>query len=279
MGLFDWFSKTSTTQEVEQVEKRVEDFSNFKAVTDYIYEKSGIIDLDKRALTASRLQKHALSQGLYTTQELVDAMKNNIKFFQEILNIATVNETFFMRESKELEWLIKYIKESSKNLKILSMPSSSGEEVYSILLLMLENNIDLNRVEIKGYDINSEAVQNARLGIYDEHSLHKIYKKTKDKYFKKLDSGAYEIDDVIKSYTQFEQKNIFELPNENVKYDVILSRNMFIYFDDEKRKIALDIIVNALKPDGIYIKGHADYIKEHDELENIEYGIYKKRIL
>ncbi len=51
---------------------------------------------------------------------------------------------------------------------------------------------------------------------------------------------------------------------------------MFIYFDDEKRAIALDIISNLLKIDGIYIKGHADHIKQHPNLENIEYGIYKK---
>ena len=275
MGVFDWLFSTKPVEILESPIVRNPDFSNFKAVTDFIYEKSGIIDLDKRALTSSRLQKHALSQELYTTNEFIQAMNNDNKFLQEVLNIATVNETFFMREYNELEWLIQYIKKSNKNLKILSMPSSSGEEVYSILLLMLQNNLDLNRIEIQGYDINSDAVKNAQIGMYDEHSLHKIDVNLKNRYFDKNTSGTYEIMPMIKDATKFEQKNIFDLPN-NLKFDVILSRNMFIYFDSEKRDKALDIIVNALNPEGIYIKGHADYIKEHSELTNIEYGVYQK---
>jgi chemotaxis protein methyltransferase CheR len=203
-------------------------------------------------------------------------MKNKEDFLQEILNIATVNETFFMREINELKWLVDYIQKSDKQLKILSMPSSSGEEVYSILLLMLQKNLDLNRVEIKGYDIDSDAIKKAKEGVFDEHSVHKLDTEVKNRYFTPYGEEHYKIAQNIKNHTFFQQKNIFDLPNEHFKYDVVLSRNMFIYFDDEKRNKALEIIVDLLNPDGIYIKGHADYIKENDQLENIAYGIYKK---
>jgi len=277
MGLFDWFSKEET-QEIEEVcIQKDANFSSFKDVTDYIYQLSGIIDLDKRALTASRLQQYAISQDIYTTAEFLAKMKSSKEFDQEVINIATVNETFFMRELKELEWLIGYIKQSDRQLKILSMPSSSGEEIYSILLLMLQHGVDLNRIEISGYDINSNAVANAIKGEYDEHSLHKIDENVRAKYFSKNEENHFEIAALIKSNARFEQKNIFDLTNQKSQYDIVLSRNMFIYFDDEKREVALNIISNLLKTDGIYIKGHADYIKIHPNLENIEYGIYKKR--
>jgi len=279
MGFFNIFkSKKQKIKETkEKIQKDIKvDFSNFKKITDYIYKKSGIVDLDKRALTASRLQQYAKTQEVYNTDEFLNKMQNNIDFYQEILNIATVNETFFLREIKELQWLIEYIKRSNTKLNILSMPSSSGEEIYSILLMMLTNNISLDKVTIRGYDINSQAIQAAQNGIYDEHSLHKIDPETKNKYFQKTDEGSYEISNTIKQHTQFLQKNIFDLKNSSEKYDIILSRNMFIYFDESKRKEATFIIINMLKQNGIFIKGHADNIYEDEKLEKISFGIYKK---
>ncbi len=276
MGFFDYWSAKEES-EIEVIPtNRDTDFSSFKQVTDYIYTKSGIVDLDKRALTASRAQQYAITQNIFTTDEFLSTMKNNHTFYQEIINIATVNETYFLREVKELEWLINYIKNSNRNLKILSMPSSSGEEIYSILLMMCKEGLDINSVNITGYDINSQAIKYAISGEYNEHSLHKIDSKTVENYFTKIEDNHYKIDLKLKNIAKFEQKNIFDLVKQSGQYDIILSRNMFIYFDDENRTKALDIIANLLKNDGIYIKGHADHIKPHPNLQNIAFGIYKK---
>ncbi len=278
MGFFDWLNNTKEEEFVPEVcIERSSDFSNFKLVTDFIYEKSGITDLDKRALTASRLQQYAVSEDVYTTNEFLLAMKNSNAFYQEVINITTVNETFFLRELKELEWLTGYIKNSHKKFKILSMPCSSGEEIYSILLMLSKEGVSLDRVEIVGYDINSDAVEEAKNGKYNEHSLHKIDAATKEKYFTQREDSSYEISSILKNNTQFFQKNIFDLVDERAKFDIVLSRNMFIYFDKKKREEALQIIVNILKTEGIYIKGHADHIDVHTHLENIEYGIYRRK--
>ena len=279
MGFFNWLSDKEEVQREEIYVEKNADFSNFKKITDFIYEKSGIIDLDKRALTSSRLQQYAISEDIYTTDEFLRTMQNREEFYQEVINIATVNETFFFREIKELEWLVQYIKNSYTNFKILSMPSSSGEEVYSILILLSEAGVDLNKIEINGFDINSNAVKNSMRGEYDEHSLHKLDIKIRDKYFRRNEEGHYEIDSSIKSHANFFQNNIFNLDAQSGKYDIVLSRNMFIYFDDEKRKEALSIIINLLKQNGIYIKGHADHIKPTSELKNILFGIYEKNSL
>jgi len=244
-------------------------------VTDYIYEKSGITELDKRALTSSRLQTYATENEIYTTNDFLAKMKHDTSFYQDVINIATVNETFFLREIKELEWLVEYVKEQDRALKILSMPSSSGEEIYSILLLLSEAGVDLSNISIMGYDINSNAIAHAKSGEFEEHSLHKLDFTMKQKYFTKL-QDHYKISQTFINKAEFFQKNIFEIIGESNSYDIVLSRNMFIYFDKEKQKEATDIIVNILKDGGVFIKGHADSIYEHPDLKNLKYGIYKK---
>ncbi len=279
MGFFDWLDSEVEEQQIEMQEAKHADFSNFNKVTDYLYEHSGITDLHKRALMASRFQQKALEMGIYTSDDFVSALKNNTDFYHEIINIATVNETYFLREIKELEWLINYIKQENRPLKILCIPSSSGEEIYSILLMMKHNNLDIDNINITGYDINSYAIKNAQDGIFDQHSLHKIDANMMQKYFIKKDDNRYEISPSFKSRVNFIQQNIFDLTDDKSRYDIILSRNMFIYFDEVNRSKALNIIVQLLKIDGIYIKGHADHIKPHRELENIAFGIYKKNLL
>jgi len=278
MGMFDWFSGKKREKIEVNNTKISSDFSNFKRVTDYIYEKSGITDLDKRALTASHLKNYAKEEGVYTTTEFLKMMETNKSFYQEVMNIATINESFFYREKKELEWLISYIKESNHKLDILVLPCSTGEEVYSILLLMLEEGISLDKVNISGCDLNSQAVKSAKRAEYDEYSLHNIKTQIRDKYFTQNEQKFYEIKTSIKEKPKFFQENIFEINISLKKYDIVLSRNMFIYFDDENRKKALQVIVDILKPNGVYIKGHADYIQKHESLKNLTYGIYSKQI-
>ena len=276
MGFYNWFNKRNKEMQKDVCRLNEINFSRFKIVTDYIYEHSGITDLDKRALTASRLQQFAIEVNIFTTDDFLIAMKNDNKFYQSVINITTVNETFFLREVKELEWLVEFIKNSTKKLKILSIPSSSGEEIYSILLMMCREGIDINKVELSGYDINSDVIDKAIEGIYNEYSLHKLDKQLKESYFTKVDDNKYKISSELRKSVNFSQKNIFNIEDEKEKYDIVLSRNMFIYFDNEKRKIALDIILNILKMDGTFIKGHADHINNNPNLNMIKYGIYKK---
>ena len=274
MGLFDIFKSKSVNQEEEQL-KVESDFSNFDKVTEYLYERSGIIDLDKRRLSMNELTSFSQQENLHTTEDFLARLKVDHEFYQEVLNIITVNETFFFREMKELEWLVSYIKESVGHYKILSLPCSSGEEVYSILILLEEQGVDLSRVDIVGYDLNTLILQKAYKACYNEHSVHKLSEAQKQRYFLKNSDGVYEVIPRLKERVRFEQNNIFELSGKN-EFDIILSRNMFIYFDETKRDSATDIIVNLLKEGGHFIKGHADNIYKHSSLKNVCYGVYKK---
>ncbi len=276
-SFFNFFiKKKKQTFDDNKIKKK--DFSSFRLVTDYIYEKSGITDLDKKALTSLNLQNLAISKGIFSTREFLQSIEFNKELYQQVINIATVNETFFFREIRELKWLVDYIQKENRYMKILSLPCSSGEEVYSILLLLDAEGFNMSKIMIDGYDINSDAILKANKAIYDEYSLHNIDFKIRNKNFIKSKAGKYELVCKYKKCVNFYQENIFNLNEKKDKYDIILSRNMFIYFDDEKRKLAIQKIVNLLKKDAIFIKGHADYIYNCDSLKNVHYGIYKKII-
>ena len=236
MGLFSWLHLEESLKDEEEKKSVKIDFSNFKRVTDFIYEKSGITELDKRALTASRLQTYAKEEGVYSTSSILEKMKTDTSFYQEVMNIATINESFFLREEKELKWLVKYIKKSTNVLDILVLPCSSGEEVYSILLLLLEENISLDKININGCDLNSQAILSAKKGEYDTHSLHNIDTQVREKYFTKNEKNLYAISSRLREKANFYQENIFEIDTAKKRYDIVLSRNMLIYFDDQNRK-------------------------------------------
>lgn len=276
MGLFDiFFKQTPTNETTPPQEVFSSDFSNFEKVVEYLYQRSGITDLDKRALSISALHRFAAQEMVVNTQEFLNRMKTDKEFYQNVLNIITVNESFFFREIEELKWLVTYIKNASnQKIRLLSLPCSTGEEVYSILMLLDQEGVNLNKVEIIGFDINTDVLTKAKEALYNGHSLHKVSNEMREKYFAKQEDDSYQLNAFIREKARFEQKNIFELQEDNL-FDVVLSRNMFIYFDATKRKEATNILVKLVKDGGYFIKGHADAISKHPSLINERYGIFR----
>lgn len=272
--MFGWFKRNKDIQENLSAEYRKVEI-DFKKITDLVYIECGISDLDKRVLPFSRLKQYAEDKNITSTDQFLNLFKQQGEFYKDILSIVTVNETFFFREKKELDYLVEYIKNAPSGLKILSLPSSSGEEVYSILMLMMEENIPLDKVKIVGFDVDFEMIEKAKQGIYKQHSLHNVDDNLKSRYFDEIDENRWMVKPFFKNYVEFKQQNIFDITLTD-EFDVILSRNMMIYFDEIKRKEAFEVISSLLKKDGLFIKGHADNINITSIFENIVFGIYKK---
>lgn len=281
MGLMEYFYKkfqddTPRPTHCEDDCYFRENFDNFDAVTGILYKITGIADLDQRAMSLKQIRQHAIQHNLYSTQELLRKMSLDSVFLQQIIEIVTINETYFFREMRELDWLCSYIKNTHKRIKILSLPCSSGEEVFSILILLQNKGVDLESVDIYGYDIDSRAITKAKEGLYSYHATHKVSFKDLSMHFEKTEFDRHKIKRKFQKYAHFEQKNIFDLEGSHSRFDIIVTRNMFIYFDEDKRKKALEILVSLLYTDGILIKGHADVFHTTSNLESIGFGIYKK---
>jgi chemotaxis protein methyltransferase CheR len=190
--------------------------------------------------------------------------------FQALVNGMTVNETYFYREKEQFEVLVDRIlpelhavKPKGQPLRILSAPSSTGEEPYSMILHILEEGriVEERDIEVVGIDIDSTVIEKAKLGKYSDRSVHAIPAGVLAKYFKKKSLGYDLIDDLIGS-VDFKLSNVFDRAEMRKlgKFDVIFSRNMLIYFDDASRKEVAMTFYDMLNPGGYVLLGHAEYM-------------------
>ena len=255
----------------------IKEIESFTKVHQYLYDVLKISDLDKRNFVTENLKNLAKEQKIENEKDFLNEMHKNEQFHKDVINIVTVNETYFLREQENLDYLVDFVEKSSGNIKILSMPCSTGEEVYSILILLHHRNPELlRRVQIVGIDINDYALQLARKGRYKKRVLHYMSDDLIAKYFT-LDDGYYIIDKMFLAHLQLLNENIFQLSNANLGlFDVVLSRNLFIYFDDGSRKLATEQLVTMMKQDAILIMGHADRVDNHQKLDKVKSSIYKK---
>lgn len=248
---------------------------DFQKMGEYIYRKTGIfLEADKHY---EKLAKYidARAKTIY-----VDSFRKYfyiLRFedkeggeFQSLVNAVTVNETYFYREKEQFEVLVGRLlpelhakRPGHVPLRILSAPSSTGEEPYSIILHILEEGriVEERDIEVVGIDIDSGVIEKAKAGKFSERSVHAIPKPILGKWFNARTLGYDLIDDLIGT-VDFKVANVFDRSQMRQlgKFDIIFSRNMLIYFDDASRKEVAMTFYDMLNPDGYVLLGHAEYM-------------------
>lgn len=240
----------------------------------YIYDLSGIYFQDnKKYLLESRLQKRIKHLKIDTFEQYLQYLKTNIKREEEkkqLFEAITINETYFFRNQPQLDALVASIvpelfanKNGNLNkLRIWSAASSSGEEAYSIAMMLNELVLPKYpnlKVEIIGTDINYAVIETAQQGIFKEYSIRNtppIYLK---KYFTKVDN-TYVIDQKIKSMVSFKILNLYDDGAMHMigKSDVIYCANVLIYFDLESKIKVVNNLYNNLNPEGYLFIGYSE---------------------
>lgn len=245
--------------------------THFYSLRDEIYKKSGIfIDEKKYDSIAPKIVELIQRHQFESMREFFQHIKFDKRkiVWQDILNLITINETYFFRESYQIESLISEIlpqlhikRKREEPIRILTAPCSSGEESYTIALSLLgEGRLLQERdFEIVGIDINSEAILKAQSGIYTSRSVQYIPKDLLEKYFKKK-SDHFHITPYLQKAVVFKTLNVMEQSSmmRLGQFDIIFSRNMLIYFDDESRKNVAMTFHRMLKDDGAVFLGHAE---------------------
>lgn len=243
------------------------DFELFKKL---IYETAGIyLQEVKKTLVTNRLRKRLSELNIDNFYKYYQLCKKDIKEKARCVEVLTTNETYFYREPKHWEFLenifLKEVEEKFKNknfkqIKIWSCACSTGEEPYTIAIILKEklNNFNEWNIKILATDINEKVLETAKQGIYPFNRIEKSPKYFIQKYFKKEEDKYFIIDD-IKKMAQFKKHNILEpLPFE--KFDCIFCRNVLIYFDTASKKKVLMNLKSNLKPDGYLCLGHSEGI-------------------
>jgi len=210
----------------------------------------------KRRLTTLRNKR-----GFNNFNTYYKALSKDGDLLEEFIDRITINVTEFYRNPKRwrvLETIIfpKLI-QSSQSLNIWSAACSTGEEPYSIALMLTEHFPQVS-YKILATDLDDKALSKAREGVYVERSLKDLPATMKQKYFKK-DGSFYSIDERIKSQVQFKKHNLLKDPYpQNI--DLIVCRNVLIYFTDEAKKEIYQKFSRSLKPQGILFVGSTEQI-------------------
>jgi len=186
----------------------------------------------------------------------------------DLIPHLTNNETYFFREMGQLAFLVDRLKEKAANfrsglgsLRILSCGCSSGEEAYTLAILLEEAGVyDLCRdIEIVGIDIDRKVIERAGTGEYSSYSLRAADKSKIDRYFQKT-AEKYVLDERLRGKVSFRMGNLLD-PSSYSGFkdiDAILCRNVFIYFSEEAIKRIVDEFYDHLSDTGYLLLGHSE---------------------
>ncbi len=243
----------------------------FKLLSDLIYKHCGLtFNGSQKILFQKRVKSRVEKLRLNSFKEYYQYLKFDIKKDQELkelIDILTVNETFFFREPAQFDALFQYIipeieKTGSKNIKIWSAACSNGAEPYSLAILFNENQLYSNgwRIEIIGTDISPTALAEAREAKYTEAAFRNTSPTIKAKYFKKTPDNLYQLDRNIARKVSFKYLNLLNDTQMRMmkNFNVIFCRNVLIYFDNEAKKKVVENFYQSLIKGGYLLIGQSE---------------------
>lgn len=229
-------------------------------ILDFFYGKTGIHFDEKKDVVAHKIDTFYKSKDFRDIPSFFAELKKEGMLWQEFINLLTVNETYFFRETKQIDIMVELARQM-QSINILCAPSSSGEEPYTILMTLAEAGLLSKVGRLVGIDINSFVIESAKKGVYSKRSLHRTPIEAASRYFRENDERCFEITSDIKKFADFKVFNIFDPRIKSLgEFDFVFSRNMIIYFDKESRIEAERTLYSLMKPGGILFLGHADLI-------------------
>lgn len=190
-----------------------------------------------------------------TYDQYVSLLKTDKNVLEQFVNFLTINVSEFYRNADQWQILDRkiipeLIKKFGKSLKIWSAACSTGDEPYS-LVMALSKHIPLNQIHIIATDIDKQVLEKARVGLYNEKSIANVPDDLKKKYFSKI-GASYQISDDVKKRVEFKEHNLLRDPYPT-GCDMIVCRNVVIYFTDDAKEEIYQKFNQALKKKEYYL--------------------------
>ena len=259
--------------------------SDFDFVRSLVRRHSAIVlEATKEYLVEARLTPLARSEGLGSLADLVAKLRTgrDAALQRKVIDAMTTNETLFFRDVHPFEALRTSIlpellpqRAAVKQLRIWSAACSTGQEPYTIAMLLRESFPELAswRVEIVATDLSTDVLAKAREGVYGQIEVNRgLPAKLMVKYFKKQ-GVDWRIDDAIRAMVDFRELNLAERWPAMGPFDVVFLRNVLIYFDSETKKAILGRVRTVLKSDGCLFLGAAETTMNLDDgYERLQLG-------
>jgi len=247
---------------------------DFEQLRDFIYNICGMyFHTTKKYFLESRLTRRMEATGSKTYQDYYLLLKSprgseELKF---LMDEITTNETYFFRnvpqlaalENKLLPELVEAKnKMGFRKLRIWSAASSSGEEAYTMAMILLEKRPTLLKdwiIEIVGTDINETVIAQAKEGVYNAYSVRNIPELYKRKYIRE-DNGKFILSPEVKKFVTFNKLNLYEDSKMIFmkSFDFIFCANVLIYFDIASKSKVVQHFYNNLQPYGYFFVGQSE---------------------
>jgi chemotaxis protein methyltransferase CheR len=242
----------------------------------WIRRETGIsLEEHKKYLIETRLSDLAQELDCPTFGALYARVLNKPEIVQKVIDRITTGETSFFRDSRLFE-LLKYkllpdlIDARRRSgydpvpLRVWSVACSTGQEVYSIAMTILETIEDPERYQIRlqATDISDQAISRASRGVYSELDVSRgLTDALRNKYFT-AQGPDYKVSDQVRSLVSFRRENLLDGQPALGSWDIIFCRNVVIYFEDSERKVVFDKLGSALAPDGVLVVGSSESVTD-----------------
>ncbi|MCY7754728.1 CheR family methyltransferase [Bacillus haynesii] len=234
---------------------------NYSFFVDKWKKMTGVdLALYKEAQMKRRLTSLYEKKGYGDFREFALALEKNETLLQETLDRMTINVSEFYRNYKRWEVLEKTILpllKPAKTLKVWSAACSTGEEPYT-LSMILSRQKSLSDYQIIATDIDDKVLAKAKEGVYQERSLQEVPKEMKELYFTQ-DGSRFAVKDEIRKNIRFQKHNLLADPYEK-DFDIIVCRNVLIYFTEEAKEKIYHKFSGSLKNKGVLFVGSTEQI-------------------
>jgi chemotaxis protein methyltransferase CheR len=235
-------------------------------------ERSGLVlTAEKGYLVQSRLEPLARNEGLASVEALLARLRSGRSepLIEACVNALATHESYFFRDGVPFEQLMQAVlppliasRHSAKRLRIWCAACSSGQEPYSIAMILQEMGASLPgwKLEILGTDMSDPILRKAIAGLYSDFEVKRGLSPERLKSWFTPEGSAWKISPRLQQMVQFRPHNLLQGPSSFGVFDLILCRNVLIYFNMDNKRQVLDGISRALAPDGALMLGTAETV-------------------
>jgi chemotaxis protein methyltransferase CheR len=246
--------------------------TDFEFICQILRERSGLVlTNDKAYLLESRLLPVARKWKLATFDDLVRTIRTRMDeaVIRDVVEAMTTNESFFFRDTKPFDQFKQVVlpamlksRAASRTIRIWSAACSSGQEPYSLAMILSEMSAQLSgwRIEIVGTDLSTEILTRAKEGMYSQFEVQRGLPITMlVKYFAQV-GDRWQINAKIRGMVQYREFNLLQEGAQLGRFDVVFCRNVLIYFDQPTKIGVLERISRAVEHDGYLVLGAAETV-------------------
>jgi chemotaxis protein methyltransferase CheR len=276
--------------------KQASDLGEFEYnyISNLMHDVTGVfLDKHKIPMIQVRLARRIADLKLDGFRSYISYLRSHEEEKEHLINSLTTHKTDFFREPEHFEYLTKVVlpyivqNDHQKKLRVWSAASSSGEEAYTLAIVLKEFFDSAPEIsgwdyKILGTDIDTSVVAKASNGVYSSEVVRTIRPDLVQKYFQRgtgKNSGLYKVSPEISQIVKFRTHNLLEDLSDfgDLRFHVTFLRNVLIYFKDETREIVIKRMWQSLKPHGYLFVGHSEPLQGIDhQFKNVKASIYLK---